>query len=59
MDSRQKLIYGVVLALVVFFIGQFVLHVGTLMINIVFAIAMGAFAYFAVTVATRYAGRDK
>jgi uncharacterized membrane protein len=58
MNSRQKLIYGAVMALVVFFTGQIVLQVGSLVINIVFALLMGAFAILAVTVAARIAGRN-
>ncbi len=59
MSLGQRVIYGAVMALAVFFVGQVVLSVGTLIMNLVFALAMGAFAIIAVTVATRMAGRKK
>ena len=59
MNGRQKLIYGAVMALAVFFVGHIVLSVGTLLLNIIFALAMGLFAVLAVTVAFRIAGRRK
>ena len=57
MTWNQRLIYGAVMALVVFFVGEFVLGAGTFLINVIFAIAMGAFAVVAVTLAARIAGR--
>lgn len=53
MTLRQKLIYGAVMAVAVFFVGQVVLAVGSLLVNLIFAVAMGAFAFVAVTFATR------
>jgi hypothetical protein len=59
MTLRQKLIYGAVMAVAVFFVGQVVLAVGSLLINLVFAIAMGAFAILAVSFATSMANKGK
>ncbi len=59
MTMQQKLIYGAIMALAIFFVGHIVLAVGSLLINIVFSIAMGLFAILAVTVAFRFAGRRK
>ncbi|MFK7943506.1 MAG: hypothetical protein AB8B85_11415 [Paracoccaceae bacterium] len=59
MSWNQRLIYGAVMAFVVFFVGEFVLGAGTLAINIVFAAAMGLFAMLAVTLATRFSERGK
>jgi hypothetical protein len=56
---RQRLIYGATVAFVVFFLGEFVFGAGTLLINIVFGLAMGAFAILAVTLAARIAARKK
>jgi len=59
MSSRQRLIYAAVMTFVIFFLGEFVFGAGTLLINIVFAVGMGVFAYIAVTVAGRISGRNK
>ena len=42
-----------------FFIGHFVLAVGSLLINLIFAIAMGAFAVLAFSLMVRIADRGK
>ena len=57
MTWNQRLIYGAVMAFVVFFVGEFVLGAGTFAINVIFGIAMGAFAVVAVTLAARIAGK--
>ena len=59
MTPKQRIIYGLVMALAVFFVGHVVLAVGSLLINLIFAIAMGVFAIFAVSVATKLAGKNK
>ena len=59
MTLQQKLIYGAVMALAIFFVGQVVLSVGSLLLNLIFAIAMGVFAIIAVSVAARIGGRGK
>lgn len=59
MTFKQRLIYGALMAVVVFVLGQFVLAVGSFLLNIVFAIAMGLFAIVAVSIATGMAGRRK
>lgn len=59
MTFRQKLIYGAVMALVVFFVGQVVLAVGSLVVNLIFAIAMGVFAIIAVSVAAGIANKGR
>jgi hypothetical protein len=59
MTVRQRLIYGTTVAFVVFFLGEFVFGAGTLLINIVFGLAMGVFAIVAVTLAARIAARKK
>ncbi len=59
MTFKQRLIYGALMAVVVFVLGQFVLTVGSFLLNIVFAIAMGLFAIVAVSIATGMAGRRK
>ena len=59
MTLREKLVYGAVVAVVAFLLGQFVFKAGTVRINFVFAIAMGIFAMVAVTVATRMGGGGK
>lgn len=59
MTMNQRLIYGALMAVVVFFVGQFVLAVGSFLLNVVFAIAMGVFAIIAVSIATGMAGRRK
>ena len=57
MTLRQRLIYGATVAFVVFFLGEFVFGAGTFAINVLFGIAMGAFAVVAVTLAARFSGR--
>ena len=52
MTMNQRLIYGALMAVVVLFVGQFVLAVGSFLLNVVFAIAMGVFAIIAVSIAT-------
>ena len=59
MTFQQRIIYGLVMAAAVFFVGHIVLAVGSLLINLVFAIAMGAFAVVAVTLALRMSGGGK
>lgn len=59
MSTRDKLIYCAVVAVVVFFVGQLILAVGSLLINVLFALAMGVFAFVMVTVAMRMGGRRK
>lgn len=51
MTLQQKIIYGLCMALAVFFVGHVVLAVGSLLINLIFAVAMGVFAVVAITVA--------
>lgn len=57
MSMGQRIIYGAVMAAAIFFVGQFVLAAGSLLINLIFAVAMGVFAIAAVTVAMRMSGR--
>lgn len=59
MTLRERLIYGSVVAGVVFFLGQFVIGAGTLAINLVFGLAMGVFAMIMVTLAAKYTRRGK
>lgn len=59
MTLQQRIIYGLVMAAAVFFVGQFVLSVGTLLINILFALAMGVFAIFMVTLAAKFSNRGR
>lgn len=59
MTLPQRIIYGLVMAVAVFAVGQFVLGVGTLIINILFALAMGAFAIFMVTLAAKFSKRGE
>ncbi|MEM7188005.1 MAG: hypothetical protein AAF439_00205 [Pseudomonadota bacterium] len=58
MTVKDRITYACVMALVIFILGQFVFAAGSLMVNLLFALAMGAFAYLAVTVATRIGGRN-
>ncbi len=57
MTLGPRIIYGAVLAAAIFFVGQFVLAAGSFLINLVFAIVMGAVAIAAITVAMRMSGR--
>lgn len=59
MRIKDRLIYASVMAFVIFFLGQFVFAAGSLLINLLFAIAMGAFAFLMVTLAIRISGRNK
>lgn len=59
MTLKQRFMYGFVMAVAVFFIGEFVLGAGTLVVNIVFALAMGMFAIIMVTLAAKLTGRQK
>ncbi|MEM7059421.1 MAG: hypothetical protein AAF557_17695 [Pseudomonadota bacterium] len=59
MTLRERIIYGAVVALAVFFVGHIVLGAGSLLVDLVFAIAMGFFAILAVTIAARVAGKRK
>ncbi|MEO1492953.1 MAG: hypothetical protein AAFV19_12445 [Pseudomonadota bacterium] len=59
MTLRQRLIYGAMVTFVVFFLGEFVFGAGTLLINLGFGIAMGAFAIVMVTLAARIAARKR
>ena len=59
MTLPQRIIYGVVMAAAVFAVGQFVLGVGTLILNILFALAMGVFAIFMVTLAAKFSNRGR
>lgn len=59
MTLRDRLIYAAVVAFVVFFLGEFVFGAGTLLINVVYGIAMGGFAFIGATLAARFSGRGK
>ena len=59
MTGRQRLLYGVLVALAVFFAGAVLGVGGALWVNAIFALAMGGFAVVAVTVAARMAGRGE
>lgn len=59
MTQRQRLIYGAVMAAVVFFVGLVLQVGGALWVNALFALAMGGFAYIATGVAGRLSGREK
>ena len=59
MTFQQKLIYGAVMALAVFFVGHVVLAVGSLLINLLFAVIMGAFAVIAFSLLAHLADRGK
>ncbi|MEM9062057.1 MAG: hypothetical protein AAGD13_16470 [Pseudomonadota bacterium] len=59
MKMRDRLIYGAVVAFVVFFLGEYVFGAGTLTINIVFAVAVGIFAVIAVSIAAKVSNRNK
>ena len=59
MTQRQRLIYGLAMAAVVFFVGLVLQVGGAWWINAIFAIAMGGFAYFASGIATKLSGRGK
>ena len=59
MTLRERIIYGAVVAVVVFFVGHIVLAAGSLLVDLVFAIAMGLFAILAVTIVTRITGKHK
>ncbi len=58
MNTKQKMIYGAVMALAVLVTAE-LLDVGTLSLNVAFAIAMGLFAMLAVAVAARIADRTR
>ena len=59
MTLRERIIYGAVVAAVVFVLGEFVLGAGTLAVNVVFAVAMGVFAIILVTLGARLTRRGK
>ncbi|MEL7470780.1 MAG: hypothetical protein AAFN27_20180 [Pseudomonadota bacterium] len=59
MKMRERLIYGAIVAFVVFFLGEFVFSAGTLTINTLFGLAMGAFAMIAVSLAAKVSNRNK
>ncbi len=59
MTLRERFIYGAVVAIVVFFLGQFVIGAGTLAINLVFGLAMGIFSMVMVTLAAKFTRRGK
>ncbi|MEL6998783.1 MAG: hypothetical protein AAFP68_11035 [Pseudomonadota bacterium] len=59
MTLRDRIIYGAIVAFVVFFLGEFVFGAGTLTINILFGLAMGAFAVIAVSLAAKVSNRNK
>ncbi|MGD1923671.1 MAG: hypothetical protein ACFB03_05720 [Paracoccaceae bacterium] len=59
MKMRERLIYGAIVAFVVFFLGEFVFGAGTLLINILFGLAMGVFAVIAVSLAAKVSNRNK
>ena len=57
MSLRQRLIYGAVMAAAVFFVGIALQVGGSVWVNLAFALAMGAFAVLAVSVAGRIGKR--
>ena len=59
MTVRERIIYGAVVAAVVFLLGEFVLGAGTLVVNVVFGLAMGIFAMVMVTLAAKFTRRGK
>ncbi len=59
MTLRERIIYGAVVAAVVFLLGEFVLGAGTLVVNVVFGLAMGIFAMVMVTLAAKFTRRGK
>lgn len=59
MTLRERIIYGAVVAAVVFLLGEFVLGAGTLVVNVVFGLAMGIFAMIMVTLAAKFTRRGK
>lgn len=59
MNLRERIVYGAVVAFVVFFVGHVVLGAGSLLVDIIFAIAMGFFAILAVSIAARISGKHK
>lgn len=59
MTLRERVIYGAVVAAVVFLLGEFVLGAGTLVVNLVFSLIMGIFAIIMVTLAARFTRRGK
>ena len=59
MTLRERIIYGAVVAVVVFFLGEFVLGAGTLAVNVVFSLAMGIFAIAMVTLGAKLTRRGK
>lgn len=59
MTLGQRIIYGAIVAAVVFFVGHIVLRAGSFLVDLIFAILMGLLAIFAVSVAARIAGNKK
>ena len=59
MTQRQRLLYGLAMAAVVFFVGIALQVGGAWWVNAIFAIAMGGFAYLAAGLATKLSGREK
>ena len=59
MTLRERIIYGAVVAAVVFLLGEFVLGAGTLVVNVVFSLIMGIFAIIMVTLAAKFTNRGK
>ena len=57
MSLEQRLIYGAIVAVVVFFVGIALQVGGAWWVNLIYSVLMGAFAVIAVTVATRLGKR--
>lgn len=59
MNLQQRIIYGAVMAAAIFFVGHVVLAVGSLVVNLLFAVIMGAFAVLAFSILAHIADRSK
>ena len=59
MDKKQSIIYGVVVGMVIFFVGWSTGLGGSLMPNFIFSVVMGILAMVVIRIFTKFADKNK
>ncbi len=59
MDKKQSIIYGVVVGVVIFFVGWSTGLGGSLMPNFIFSVVMGILAMVVIRIFTKFADKNK
>ena len=59
MDKKQSIIYGVMVGVVIFFVGWSTGLGGSLMPNFIFSVVMGILAMVVIRIFTKFADKNK